>query len=201
MRCKNHPDREAAHYCIGCGIPICDDCTEESKPGEYVCFQCAMLSSVSKVGGTIKDRQEKLVEKKEKAKEKRRWTPFRYFLVVSCVLIVVMWGVILFGGQTPPSGAADYASQPRVLLFLVDSAVKRFAHQEGNQYPARLRDMIPKYLKMRDEDIPILEALSYETNPRIGYRLSFARPKPGEMNIVMTPKGIEQKNPAGEGPK
>ena len=198
MRCKNHPHREAAHYCMGCGIPICDDCTEEGKPGEYVCFQCAMLSSVSKVGGTLKDRHEKLAEKKEKAKGKK-WTPFRYFLAVSSVLIVVMWGVILFGGQKPPSGGADYLAQPRVLLFLVDSAIKRYAHYEGNHYPARLSDMIPKYLKMRDEDLPFLDTLSYESDAKSGYRLSLAKPKPGEMNFVMTPKGIEQRNPAGGG--
>jgi hypothetical protein len=200
MRCKNHPHREAEHYCMGCGIPICDDCTEEGKPGEYVCFQCAMLSSVSKVGGTIKDRHEKLAEKKEKAQEKK-WTPFRYFLMVSSVLIVVMWGVILFGGQKAPGGGTDYLGQPRVLLFLVDSAIKRYAHYEGNQYPAGLSDMIPKYLKMRDEDLPFLEALSYERDPKTGYRLSLAKPKPGDMNIVMTPKGIEQRNPAGEVPR
>ena len=201
MRCKNHPHREAAHYCVGCGIPICDDCTEEAKPGEYVCFQCAMLSSVSKGGSTIKDKQAKIVEKREKSKDKKKWTPFRYFLVVSCVLIGVMWGVILFGGQKPPSAGTDYASQPRVLLFLVDSAIRRYAHYEGNQYPARLSDMIPKYLKMRDADLPSLDALSYGRDAKVGYRLSLAKPKPGEMNIVMTPKGIEQRNPAGEGPK
>ena len=198
MRCKNHPHREAAHYCMGCGIPICDDCTEEGKPGEYVCFQCAMLSSVSKVGNTLKDKQDKLAEKKGKAKEKK-WTPFRYFLLVSCVLLAVMWGVILFGGQKAPGGGTDYASQPRVLLFLVDSAVKQYAHYEGNAYPAQLSDLIPKYLKMRVEDRPYLDSLSYARDPQIGYRLSLAKPRPGEMNIVITPKGIEQRNPAAGG--
>ena len=100
MQCKNHPDRRAEHFCSGCRIPLCADCAEETKPGEYYCFQCAMLVSVSAVGTTIKGKREKVAEHKEKAKEKKKRTPFHYFVMVSSVMILVMWGVILFGGQT-----------------------------------------------------------------------------------------------------
>ena len=189
MQCKTHPNRLAEHFCAGCGIPLCSDCSEEVKPGQFYCFQCAMLTSVSAVGTTIKDKRVKAADKKEKEEGKKKWTPFRYFVVVAAVFILVMWGVILFGGQQAPAGTADFANQPRVLLFMVDSSIKRYAHYEGNQYPAKLSDLIPKYMRLQEKDLPQLQNLSYERDQALGYRLSFAKPKPGE-KIVITAKGV-----------
>ena len=188
MQCKNHPDRRAEHFCSVCRIPLCADCAEETKPGEFYCFQCAMLTSVSAVGTTIKGKREKISEQKAKGKKKR--PPFHYFVLVSSVMILVMWGVILFGGQKAPAGAADLGNQPRVLLFMVDGALKRFAHYEGNQYPAQLTELVPKYFSLSKEDIPLLDKVSYTRDPSLGYRLSLASPKPGDMNIMISPKGV-----------
>ena len=199
MQCKNHPDRRAEHFCASCRIPLCAECAEETKPGEYYCFQCAMLVSVSAVGTTIKGKREKIAEQKEKAKEKKKKTPFHYFVMVSSVMILVMWGVILFGGQKAPAGAADLGSQPRVLLFMVDGALKRFAHYEGNQYPAQLVELIPKYLSLRKEEIPLLDIVSYSRDPSQGYRLSLVKPKPGDMNIIISPKGVRYETLPGGG--
>jgi hypothetical protein len=197
MQCKNHPDRRAEHFCSSCRVPLCEECAEETRPGEYYCFQCAMLVSVSAAGSTIKGKREKVAE--HKAKEKRKRTPFHYFVMVSSVMILVMWGVILFGGQKAPAGAADLGSQPRVLLFLVDGALKRYAHYEGNRYPSKLSDLIPKYLSLTKEDISILDKLSYIKDPSLGYRLSLAKPKPGDMNIIISPKGVRYGTPPGGG--
>jgi len=190
MQCKNHPDRRAEHLCASCGTPLCSDCAEEGKGGEYFCFQCAMLNSVSAVGTTIKDKAEKSAEKRDKDREKKKWTPFRYFVGLSSILILVMWGVILFGGEKAPSGSADLTSQPRVLLFMVDGAIKRYAHDEGNRYPATLNDLVPKYLALADQDRRQLDMLKYMRDPQVGYVLSLAQPEPGQMNIIISPKGI-----------
>jgi hypothetical protein len=155
-----------------------------------------MLVSVSAVGTTMKGKRERLAEKKGKEEEKKKWTPFRYFVVISSALILVMWGVIIFGGQNAPAGATDLAGQPRILLFMVDGALKRYAHYEDSQYPARLIDLVPKYLSLRNEDLPLLETLSYAKDPGLGYRLSLIRPKPGEMNLIISPKGIKYETPA-----
>lgn len=192
MYCKNHPNREAENICKGCGIPICTDCAEESKPGEYYCFQCAMLYSVSDAGTAIVDkkvdRREKAAEKLEK---KKKWGPFYYFVFVSLALILVMWGVIIFGGKKAPSREMDYAKNQRVFIFMVDSAVKRYAHYEGKKYPKELPDIIPKYLSLREDQLHYLDIVSYERDPEEGYRLSLTNPKPGEMNIIIFPKGIK----------
>jgi hypothetical protein len=158
-----------------------------------------MLVSVSAVGTTMKGKRERLAEKKEKEKEKKKWTPFRYFVLISLVLILVMWGVIIFGGQKAPAGAADLAGQPRILLFMVDGALKRYAYYEDNRYPARLIDLFPKYLSLRKEELPLLDTLSYAKDPELGYRLSLARPKPGEMNLIISPKGIQYETSKGGG--
>jgi hypothetical protein len=199
MRCKNHPDRQAEHFCASCGIPLCGECAEESKPGEFTCFQCALRTSVSDVGVSIKDKREKQAEKKEKKEEKKKWTPFRYFVVASSVFILILWGIILFGGEKSPAGTADFVNQPRVLLFMVDGAIKRFAHNEDGKYPANLPDLVPKYLALSKQDIPHLNRLAYVRDAETGYRLSLASPKAGEMNIIISPKGIKYEPSSGAG--
>ena len=196
MQCKNHPERQAEHFCASCGIPLCADCAEETDSGESHCFQCAMFQTVSGVGSSLQDRREKAVEKK--LEDKKKWGSFQYFLVASGALVVVMWGVILLGGQKAPASHADFAKNHRVLLFMVDGAIKRFAHYQGNQYPEKLEDLIPKYLSLREEDRVHLALLSYERDPKVGYRLFLTNPKPGELRISISPKGIEYQTPLGE---
>lgn len=188
MKCKHHPNREAEHFCTSCGIPICGDCAEQSQTGDYYCFQCAMLHSVSEVGSSLVNKRDKVGEKK--TKKKKQWGPFQYFILVSAVLVAVMWGVILFGSEKTPGKKIDFAKQERVFLFMVDSSLKRYAHHMDNKYPEVLPELVPKYLPMQKEDIPELKRLSYIRDPQAGYLLSIAEPKPGAMNIIITPKGI-----------
>lgn len=202
MHCKNHPDREAVCYCASCNAPLCSDCAEEVRPGEYACFQCAMLQTVSTVGSNIIERKERVAE--EKRRKRKAWGPFRYFLVVCSVLILAMWGVIIFGGKPAPEQTAatiDKSKAGRVLLFLVNGSIKRFAHYEGNQYPERLKDLVPRYLHLKKSQFAFLRNLQYsrDPNPNIGYRLSLTRVKKGEMKITLTAAGVEYSLPAGEG--
>ncbi|MBN2125748.1 MAG: hypothetical protein JW821_15735 [Deltaproteobacteria bacterium] len=192
MKCKHHPAREAEHFCASCGIPLCGDCAEEVKPEEFYCFQCAMLQSVSAVGTTIKDKKQKAAEKKLAGKEKKKG-PFQYFIIVSSVLILVMWGVIIFGGQKSPAGSGEFAKNERAFLFMIDSSIKRYAHYEKGQYPEALTDLVPRYLRLSEANLPLLGKFSYATHPVKGYTLTQAKPKPGEMTIILSPKGIEYK--------
>ena len=196
MQCKYHPERPAELFCTSCHAPLCKECAEETSSGEHYCFQCAMLHSVSEVGTTIKDKREKSAKKGEK---KKKWGPFHYFVIVSSVLILVMWGVIIFGGQPAPTRSVDFAKKGRVLLFMVDGAIKRYAHYEGNTYPDNLASLVPKYLTLRKEELVHLRKLSYKRDPRIGYQLSFANPTSGQMNVILSPKGIEYTSPSTEG--
>lgn len=197
MQCKHHPDREAEYHCGSCGIPLCEDCVEEGKPGKHFCFQCAMVQSVSEVGTTLKDKREKSAKKKKK--EHKKWGPFQYFLTVSGVMILSMWGYIIFGAQEVPASRVDFKNQPRILLFMVDGAIKRFAHFEGNKYPDKLTDLIPKYLNMSKVDLGHLNTLLYRRETKVGYRLSLKKPKEGQMGVSITPQGIKYGSSSGEG--
>jgi hypothetical protein len=190
MKCKNHPKVDAEQFCASCGIAICRDCIEEPTPGQFFCFQCAMLQAVSGAGTSLVDQRIRADEKKLN-KKKKPWGPFQYFLILSSVLIVVMWGVIIFGGQKAPGQKIDFANQERVFLFMVDSSIKRYAHYNGNKYPDKLTDIVPKYLHLNDQDISQLNRFNYIKDPKTGYQLSLAKPKPGEMNIIISPQGIK----------
>jgi len=148
-----------------------------------------MLQAVSGVGTSLKDRREKHVEKV--LEKKKPWGPFQYFVVLSSVLIAVMWGVIIFGGPEEVSGQRiDYDNNKRVFLFMVDNSIKRYARYQHNQYPNSLPDLVPKYLRLAEEDLIQLNRFTYRLDPKKGYELSYAHPKPGEMNIIISPKGI-----------
>jgi len=81
-------------------------------------------------------------------------------------------------------------TEPRVLLFMVDGAIRRYAQDEGNRYPATLKDLVPKYLAMAEKDRARLNTLKYRRDPQVGYSLSLAQPEPGQLNIIISPKGI-----------
>jgi hypothetical protein len=156
-----------------------------------------MVQSVSQVGTSLKDKREKSAKKKEK--EKKKWGPFQYFLTVSGVLILSMWGFIIFGGQEVPTSRVDFKNQPRILMFMVDGAIKRFADDERQKYPEKLTDLIPKYLNMTKVDLAHLKTLLYVRNKEAGYRLSLKTTKPGQMNVIITPQGIQYEPSSREG--
>lgn len=197
MKCKNHPDREASQFCSSCNIPICDNCAEEVNPEQFFCFNCAMLQAVSTVGTSIADKKGK--GDGERVKTKKRWGPFQYFVIASCAVISVMWAIILLGGENTPGKKIDYANQERVFLFMIDSSIKRYHNYEGNKYPERLMELIPRYLRMANEDIQYLGMLEYRIDESGGYNLSLANPKPGSLSIILSSQGIKYKSVPAKG--
>ena len=192
MKCKNHPTRNADQICTSCYIPICGDCAEEVSSGQFFCFNCAMLQTVSGVGSSLVDKKSK-ANKRKYEKKKISWGPFHYFVTVSCALIGVMWFVILFGGENAPAGGqrVDYSRQGRVLIFSVDSAIRRYQQYENKGYPDELSALIPKYLPMTTEDLPYLNNLSYKKDPVNGYTLSLVNNKPGNPGIILSPRAVK----------
>ena len=197
MNCKYHPDRKEEVFCASCNTPLCKECAEQSSSGEYYCYECAMLHSLTEVGTSIKDRKDKGEERREKARKSRG--PFGYFVIVSTVLIAVMWGVIIFGKKPAPPASTEVATNDRVLLFMVDGAIKRYALYKDNTYPSVLTELLPDYLSIREGETGSLKRLTYRPDPKVGYRLSLTTPGSGDMNLILTPKGIEYTAPATEG--
>jgi hypothetical protein len=67
-------------------------------------------------------------------KRGNNWGLFHLFVLISAALIIALWGVIIRGGEPPPPKTAYVVERPVVLLFLVDTAVKRYAHYESGRY-------------------------------------------------------------------
>jgi hypothetical protein len=175
---------------------MCEIDAEEVRPGEFFCFQCAMLQTISVGGDKLKDKREKAAQREVEKRKKWNWGWFQYFLLSSSVLILTMWSVILFGQpEKAPSRIQQLAKNERVMLFLADSAVKRYVHYEKAGYPQTLMDLVPKYLAFEAEQLHYLDILEYERDPDVGYRLYLANPKSGAMRITLTAQGIEHEEP------
>ena len=69
---------------------------------------------------------------------------------------------------------------------MVDGAIKRYAHYEGNEYPERLPDLVSPYLALKNSDLFHLEKFSYERDPTAGYWLSLVKQDNSEMNSCAT---------------
>jgi hypothetical protein len=121
---------------------------------------------------------------------KKHWGAFRISLLISATLIIAMWGLIIRGGEPPPSRTAAVAERPTVLLFLIDTALRRYAHYEKRGYPEQLSDIDPKYVPLRQEELSSLERFPYSTNPAEGYHLGLIDRSTGNVTIVLSPQGI-----------
>jgi len=155
-----------------------------------------MMTSISAVGATIRDKKERAAD--GRAKVKKKLTVFHYFIILTSTLILVMWAFILFGGQEFPDfeGNVNLAGNTRILLFMVDGGIKNYAHANGSIYPERLPDLVPDYLSIGSDQLRHLALLSYEKDSKIGYRLFLADPKPGEMRIIISAHGIQYQLPS-----
>jgi hypothetical protein len=85
----------------------------------------------------------------------------------------------------------DYSKKGRVLLFMVDSSIRRYYHYENKEYPDDLFILAPKYLRMSKEELHYLDGLIYKKEPATGYTLSLAESAPGSMIIILSPQGIK----------
>jgi hypothetical protein len=149
------------------------------------------------VGTDLRKRHENRTGKPEK--QKKKWGPYPYFLIASSILIILIGGFILFGGQPPPQQTADFFTNDRVFLFMVDGAIKRYANYEGNVYPERLSDLVTPYLAIKKSELFHLDKFSYKRDPTAGYRLCLAKQDNSEAKILLSAKGIKHVPLATEG--
>jgi hypothetical protein len=133
---------------------------------------------------------QRLRSKKRKQNQKNNWGLFHLYVLVSAALIIAMWGVIIRGGEPPPARTLHVVERPKVCLFLVNGAIRRYTHYEGRGYPARLSELPPRYLPIPKEKLSCLDTLSYSTDPSGGYRLTLTDPSTGDVIITLSPQGI-----------
>jgi hypothetical protein len=140
-----------------------------------------------KKGGSVTER---VGNEGQDQKRGNNWGLFHLFVLISAALIIALWGVIIRGGEPPPLKTAYVVERPVVLLFLVDTAVKRYAHYESGRYPEQLPELLPRYLPVPKEEFSCLDTLSYSTDPTGGYRLALTDRNTGDVMIMLSPQGI-----------
>ena len=128
---------------------------------------------------------------------KKHWGTFHIYLLISATLIIAMWGLIIRGGEPPPPRTAPVVERPTVLLFLIDTALRRYAHYEERGYPEQLSDLHPKYIPLRQKELASLERFSYSADPAEGYRLGLIDHSTGNVTIILAPQGIVYMLPSG----
>ena len=65
--------------------------------------------------------------------------------------------------------------------------------------PQRSPNSCPTNLSLRKGEAGLLEQLSYQRDPKLGYRLRLIKPGSEEMNLILTPKGIQYTAPGSTG--
>ena len=140
---------------------------------------------------------ERVHPKEQEENRKKDWGPFHLYLLISAALIIAMWGLIIRGGEPPPPRTAHFVERPTLLLFLVDGAIKRYAHYEGSGYPERLSDLLPRYVRLGRDELSCIDTLSYRRDPTGGYRLALVDRRTGDVIIILSPQGIVYMGPSG----
>jgi hypothetical protein len=134
------------------------------------------------------------VEGQDEKKEKS-WGLFHLYVLICSALIVALWGVIIRGGEPPPPRMASVVERPTVLLFLVDTALKRYAHYGRGRYPEQLSELLPRHVRLGNEELSYLETLSYSKDPTGGYRLALIDRNTGDASIILSPQGMVSMSP------
>jgi len=96
MQCKNHPNCQAESICSSCGKPLCRACAIEGEQGKHFCLLCHMCYTVSGINALTKEGVDRISEKK--VLERKQLGPFRYLIILSQVLVLIMLSVIFWGG-------------------------------------------------------------------------------------------------------
>ena len=96
MQCKNHPNRQAEFICSSCRKPLCRACAIEGEQGKHFCLLCHMCYSFSGIDALTEEGVDRIGEKK--VHERKQPSPFRYFMILSQVFILVMLTVSFLGG-------------------------------------------------------------------------------------------------------
>jgi len=163
--CRNHSDRKAVGNCAGCGSPVCQECVSEQRSGKFLCFDCALDSSLDDFSELNKKQKElgeqkksevvRYQKKKEKKKEKRA---FRIFLIVCLVIIAFEGGVLLVDyylqGKEESSFISSHEMELRYNrdvsvndLHVIGAAIEAYQSENNGELPKDLGMLIPGYLK------------------------------------------------------
>lgn len=166
--CRNHSHRKAVGVCTSCGAPICQECVSEQRNGKFLCFNCALESSLDDFSELDQKQSERgeqkrsevalYRKKREKRKEKRA---FKIFLIICFVIFALESGVLLVDYYLQKKEEISFISSHEMELrynrdvsmndlHVIGTAIESYQSQNNGELPRDLGTLVPDYIK----DIP-----------------------------------------------
>jgi hypothetical protein len=151
--------------CTSCGAPICQECVSEQRNGKFLCFNCALESSLDDFSELDKKQSERGEQKRsevalyrkksEKRKEKRA---FRIFLIVCIVIFACESGVLLVDYYMQKKEEISFVSSHEMELrynrdvslndlHVIGTAIELYQSQNSGELPKDLGMLTPGYVK------------------------------------------------------
>ena len=162
--CRNHSHKKAVGVCTSCGAPICQDCVSEQRSGKFLCFDCALESSLDDFS-ELNKKQIQLGEQKrsevdlsQKRKEKKRAKrAFRIFVIVCLVVIGFESGVLLVDYYLQKKEESSIISSHEMELrynrdsslnnlHAISTAIELYQSQNNGALPKDLGTLMTEYI-------------------------------------------------------
>ena len=194
MKCTYHPERDAAERCSQCKKPLCDDCAIADGGNTFICSRCVALKAAHEVAHGTEQRLEEREEKREIRKTKRKKSPYlRIFLPISSALALILLGLnFYFRSTTPILEESPQAEHPAVTIMTVDQALRDYSVDHQGKFPARLYELLGKYIPQEEMDRKDLEKFEYKRPSSRSYELQAKESGREDISdLVFTEAGLE----------
>ncbi len=174
MKCAYHPQKEAASHCSMCRKPLCEECGEQKSGDRVVCNRCAALSAAQAAASGEDARQTEHEERKSAAAKKGKKPHVAMIVVVILSVIVLLANIYMYMGPSVPQvDEFDPYEHPLLALDLVNDGIEDYAGDHGGQFPAKLTDLLGKYLPYEKMTAPVLDMFAYKRFSPTSYDLRF----------------------------
>ena len=192
--CKNHSDRKAVGTCTRCGASICRECISEQRNGKFLCFNCALESSLDDFDELDKKQKELGKQKKseiafsQKKKEKQRERrSFRIFLVISFIVFALEGGVLLVDYYFQKNKEISFVSSHEMELrynrdvsvndlHVIGTAIELYQAQNNGALPKDITMLMTEYIqKLPTDPVTGSEYIYFIENE--GYRVESPNPE------------------------
>lgn len=194
MKCENHSDRIAIHYCLSCNASLCEPCAIYLENGTIMCDRCSLLAILKQQHQETGD---KLVAKKETrlrvAEKKKRQDFIRKTVLYTFVLVVAFVSLRVFHQlNMPKNEEINLSEHTDVMLYMLHQAVNDYIRDNGGEPPNRLTDLIGSYLPAEKVGRHILTRFSYKKGTPPSYRLGLKGNIDDPMaGMIFTEQGFE----------
>lgn len=174
MKCAYHPQKEAVNKCGMCQKPLCEECGEAKVGANVLCSRCAALSAAQAAMSGEGDRWAEHEAKKSAAGGKKKKPHVAMTVVIILSVIVILANVYMYmGPKTPAVTEFDPYEDPLVAATLIDGGIEDYATDHGGQFPAKLSDLLGKYLPYKKMTSAVLNMFSYTRFSPTSYALRF----------------------------